>query len=39
MAIWLYHLIEKIDGEKNKIYLLPYNIAEKIKMFLLQFIK
>jgi hypothetical protein len=40
MIEYLYRLIEKIDGEKIKGFkLLPYKIAQKIKMFLLTFIK
>ncbi len=35
----LYHLIEKIDGEKLIcIHLLPYKIAEHIKVFILNHI-
>jgi len=38
MAIKLYRLIEWIDGEKTRlIKLLPYRIAEKIKLFLLMY--
>ena len=34
MPILIYKLIEYIDGEKH-LKLMPYNIAQKIKMFLL----
>jgi hypothetical protein len=40
MAIWIYRLMEIIDGEKIKGFkILSYAIAEKIKIFCLQFIK
>jgi len=35
MFILLYKLMERIDGEKGKMRLLPYNMAEKIKIWCL----
>jgi hypothetical protein len=36
----LYHLIEKLDGEKLVyLHLLPYKIAEYIKLFILKHLR
>lgn len=39
MAEILYRLIERLDGEKGQTVIIPYMIAEKIKLWLLTFIK
>ncbi len=37
MGEYLYRLLEWLDGEKKrKIKVIPYSMAEKIKVFLLQ---
>lgn len=35
----IYRLIEKVDGERSRFKLLPYHIAEVIKLYALRWIK
>lgn len=37
-CVWLYRMLEAIDGEKC-IKVISYAVAEKVKIWLLQFIK
>ena len=38
MAIWLYRLMERLDGERGK-RVISYNIAQHVKLLMLLLIK
>ncbi len=38
IIISLYHLLEKLDGEKGKAFI-PYKIAERLKLWIITYLK